>query len=333
MSRLKVNVAVTRRIPQNGIDLLRAHCDCVDVSPHDRALTRPELLEMIANRDGVLTILNDRIDEAAMDVAGPRCKVFANFAVGFNNIDIEAATRRGIVVTNTPEVLTETTADLAWALIMSSARRIVESDRFLRSGRWDGWGPMQFLGQDVHGATLGILGAGRIGTAVARRASGFDMSVIYHDVVDAPNPVLDAMGAIRVPFDRLLAESDFLSIHVPLTDQTHHMIGAAELKKMKPTACLINTARGPIVDESALVEALRGRIIAGAGLDVYEKEPVIAPGLVGLDNVVCLPHIGSASTATRGRMSELSATNLLAVLRGERPPTPVNPEVFECSRR
>jgi len=326
---VQASVAVTRRIPQNGIDLLRAHCRRVDVNPHDRAPTRSELLELIADRDGVLTMLNDRIDDEAFDAAGPRCRVVANFAVGFNNIDIAAATRRGIVVTNTPEVLTETTADLAWALLMASARRIVESDRFLRTGRWNGWGPMQFLGQDVHGATLGLIGAGRIGTAVGRRATGFGMRVLYCDVGSQTNPTLDAMGARRVDLPELLRKSDFVSIHVPLTDQTHHLIGRDELAMMKPTAHLINTARGPIVDEEALVEALKARTIAGAGLDVYENEPALAPGLTDLDNVVCLPHIGSAGTTTRAKMAELTATNILAVLRGERPPTPVNPEVLD----
>jgi len=326
---MDANVAVTRQIPQSGIDLLRAHCSRVDVSPHVRSLTRSEFLEMIAGRDGVLTELSNRLDDEAFDAAGPQCKVFANYAVGFNNVDLAAATRRGIVITNTPDVLTETTADLAWALIMASARRIVESDRFLRTGQWDGWGPMQFHGLDVHGAMLGIIGAGRIGKAVARRSVGFDMKVLYYDVVADANPDLDAMGARRVELDELLRESDFVSIHVPLTDRTHHLIGRAELERMKSTAHLINTARGPVIDEPALVEALRSGTIAGAGLDVFENEPEIAPGLIELDNVVCLPHIGSASAATRAKMSELAASNLLAVLQGQRPHTPVNPEVLD----
>ncbi len=284
---------------------------------------------MIQGRDGVLTVLNDRLDDEAFDAAGPQCRVYANLAVGFNNTDIAAATRRGIVITNTPDVLTETTADLAWSLIMASGRRIVESDRFLRSGRWGGWGPLQFLGWDVHGATLGIIGAGRIGSAVGRRAVGFNMKVIYYEVGGTNSPSLDAMGARRVTLDELLRQSDFVSLHVPLTDQTRHMIGREQLAKMKPTAHLINTARGPVVDEKALVEALRRRTIAGAGLDVYEDEPAITPGLIELDNVVCLPHIGSATTATRSKMSELAARNIIAVLRGEVPPTPVNPEALK----
>lgn len=326
---MQASVAVTRRIPQNGIDLLKAHCSRVDHPNHDRTLRRSEFLEMIAGRDGVLTELHNRVDAEALDAAGPQCKVFANYAVGFNNVDVQAATRRGVVITNTPDVLTETTADLAWALIMASGRRIVESDAFLRSGQWDGWGPMQFHGLDIHGATLGIIGAGRIGTAVARRSVGFNMKVLYCDVLDQPNPDIEALGARRVDLEALLRESDFVSIHVPLTDETHHMIGRAELASMRPTAHIINTSRGPVIDEAALVEALKNRVIAGAGLDVFENEPQIAPGLTELDNVVCLPHIGSASSATRAKMAELAATNLLAVLRGERPPTPVNPEVLD----
>ncbi|MBN1344948.1 MAG: D-glycerate dehydrogenase [Phycisphaerae bacterium] len=326
---MKANVAVTRRIPRNGIELLRGECDRVEVNPNERSLTQAEFLAMIAGRDGVLTELINRIDDEAFDAAGPRCKVFANCAVGFNNVDLAAANRRGIVITNTPDVLTETTADLAWALIMASARRIVESDTFLRSGQWDGWGPMQFHGHDVHGATLGIIGAGRIGTATARRSIGFDMKVLYYDASGMANAELDRLGGRQVGLDELLAESDFVSLHVPLTDQTHHMIGQAELARMKPTAHLINTSRGPVIDEAALVSALGDHVIAGAGLDVFEKEPAITPGLTDLDNVVCLPHIGSASGATRAKMAELAATNLLAVLKGQRPPTPVNPEVLD----
>lgn len=326
---MQASVVVTRRIPRNGVDLLEAECDRVDHPDHDRSMTRDEFLQAIAGRHGVLTELHNRVDDEAMDVAGPQCKVFANYAVGFNNFDVGAATRRGVVLTNTPDVLTESTADVAWSLIMACGRRIVESDRFLRSGKWDGWGPMQFHGQDIYGATLGIIGAGRIGTAVARRSVGFNMTVLYYDAVGGSNSQLDAMGARRAELDELLSKSDFVSIHVPLTDQTHHMIGRSQLEAMKPTAHIINTARGPVIDEPALVDALETGAIAGAGLDVFEKEPEIAPGLIELDNVVCLPHIGSASAATRARMAELAATNLLAVLRGERPPTPVNPEVLD----
>lgn len=319
-------VFVTRRIPESGLEMLRSACDRVNIAPEDRPVRRDELLRGVAGCDGVLCHLTDRIDDEVLDAAGGRCRVFANYAVGFNNIDIEAASRRGIVVTNTPDVLTETTADLAWALMMSVARRIVESDRFFRTGRWDGWGPMQFLGHDVHGATLGVVGPGRIGTAVARRARGFDMRVLYTG--NRPCPPIEESGGRRVDLDRLLAESDFVSLHVPLTDKTRHLIGPRELGLMKPSAYLINTARGPIVDEAALVEALTARRIAGAGLDVYENEPQPAPGLIELDNVVCVCHLGSATEATRSEMSLMAARNLLAALAGQTPPNALNPQAF-----
>ncbi len=318
------SVWVTRRIPQPGLDLLAGFCAIVDVEPEDRPVSRARLLEQVRGRDGVLCHLTDVIDEEVMEAAGPRCRVFANYAVGYNNIDVEAATRRGILVTNTPDVLTETTADLAWALLMAAARRIVESDRFLRSGRWDGWGPMQFLGQDVHGAVLGIVGAGRIGRAVARRAAGFDMRLLYTD--PEPRPDMDALGARRVELPELLSASDFVSLHAPLTPATRHLIGRAELARMKPTACLINTARGPLIDEAALVEALAERRIAAAGLDVYEHEPRVAEGLTALDNVVCVCHIGSATLTTRTRMAEMAAGNMVAALEGRMPPHAVNPQ-------
>lgn len=319
-------VYVTRRIPEAGLTLLREHCDRLEVSPNDRAATRPELLRHVAGCDGVLCHLTDRIDDEVLAAAGPKCRGFANFAVGFNNIDIAAATRRGILVTNTPGVLTETTADLAWALLMSAARRIVESDKFFRSGRWDGWGPMQFLGHDIHGATLGIVGAGRIGQAVARRATGFGMRILYTSRQEKPE--MAAIGAAHVDLDTLLRESDFVSLHVALTDQTRHLIGRRELGLMKSGAYLINTARGPVVDETALVNALRTKRIAGAGLDVYENEPAPAPGLIELENVVCVCHLGSATEATRTKMSLMAAENLLAAMRGHRPPNPVNPEAL-----
>ncbi len=320
------SVYITRRIPDAGLDLLRRECAVVDVSPHDRVLTREELLAGVRGRDGVLCILTDTIDDEVLAAAGPRCRVFANYAVGYNNIDIAAATRRRILVTNTPGVLTETTADLAWAALFAVARRIAEGDRLVRAGRWAGWGPMQLLGHDVHGATLGIVGGGRIGAAVAARSVGFRMRVLYADAVDKPE--LARLGACRVPLDALLRESDFVSIHVPLDDSTRHLIGPRELSLMKPTAYLINTARGPIVDEAALVTMLRERRIAGAALDVYENEPHLTPGLADLDNVVCIPHLGSATQATRSRMAVMAAENLVAALRGVRPPNLVNPEAL-----
>ncbi|HOB74043.1 MAG TPA: D-glycerate dehydrogenase [Phycisphaerae bacterium] len=320
------NVYVTRRIPEAGLEILRRHCDRVEVNPEDRVLSRDELLAAVRDRDGVLCLLTDTIDDETLAAAGPRCRAFANMAVGYNNVDLAAATRRGIMITNTPGVLTETTADLAWALMLAVARRVVEGDRFFRTGRWTGWGPMQFLGHDVHKTTLGIVGAGRIGTAVGRRSVGFGMRLLYTD--PHPSGELDRIGARRVDLDTLLRESDFVTLHVALNERTHHLIGRRELALMKPTACLINTARGPIIDEAALVEALRERRIAGAGLDVYENEPEPAPGLVELDNVVCIPHLGSATEATRAKMATMAAENLVAALRGERPPNLVNLDVL-----
>jgi lactate dehydrogenase-like 2-hydroxyacid dehydrogenase len=299
----------------------------VDTNPHDRNLSRAELLAAVPSRHALLTMLNDVIDEQILEAAGPSCRVVANYAVGFNNIDLAAATRRGILVTNTPGVLTETTADLAWALIMAVARRICESQVLLRAGKWDGWGPLQYLGQDIHGATLAIIGAGRIGTAVGLRGTGFRMRLLYVDCLD--NPELDRVGGRRVDLDTALGEADFVSLHVPLTLKTRHLIGRRELELMKPTACLINTARGAVIDEPALVEALRSRRIAGAGLDVYENEPALAPGLAELDNVVCIPHLGSATEATRSRMAVMAAANILAALRGREPPNLVNREVLK----
>lgn len=321
------NVYVTRAIPEAGLQILREHCGPFEMNPHDRVLSRKELLAAVRGRDGVLCLLTDTIDEGVLAAAGPQCRVFANMAVGFNNVDVPAATRGGILITNTPGVLTESTADLTWALMLAVARRIVESDKYFRTGRWPGWGPMQFLGHDVHGATLGIVGAGRIGTAVARRAAGFDMKLLYCD--PRPNGMLDALRGRRVPLEELLQQSDFVSLHVALGANTHHLIGPRELALMKPTAYLVNTTRGPVVDESALVEALRAGRIAGAGLDVYEHEPTPAPGLIELDNVVCIPHLGSATHATRAKMATMAATNLVTALRGEAPPNLVNPDALQ----
>lgn len=316
------NVFVTRRIPDAGIQLLDRYCERVDVNPEDRLLTRQELLRAVRGRDGVLCLLTDRIDEEIMAAAGPQCKVFANYAVGYDNIDLEAARRRGVRVTNTPGVLTDATAELAWALLFAAARRIAESDAFVRTGTWTGWGPMQFLGYDVTGRTLGVIGAGRIGSSFAQKSVGFDMRILY--VSRSRKADLEkTTGAIRVDLDELLSESDFVSIHVPLTPETHHMIGARELERMKPSAVLINTSRGPVVDERALCEALKKGTIAAAGLDVYENEPKITDELMRLPNVVLCPHIGSATFATRTRMAVMAAENLLAVLRGEEPPNPV----------
>ncbi len=323
------NVFVTREIPQAGLNILRQHCR-VDMNPDDRALPRDALLAGVGGRDGVLCTLMDSIDEEALAAAGPGCRVFANYAVGFDNVDVAAATRRGILITNTPGVLTETTADLAWALMMSVARRIVESDKYFRSGKWRGWGPMQFLGHDIYGTTLGIVGAGRIGTATGVRAAGFNMKILYTSSKD--NETLNRLGGKRVDLDTLLRESDFVSLHVAMNERTRHLIGPRELELMKPSAYLINTTRGPVVDERALVAALQAKRIAGAGLDVYEDEPRPAPGLTALDNVVCIPHLGSATHATRSRMATMAAMNLIAALKGETPPNLVNPEALEQRR-
>jgi lactate dehydrogenase-like 2-hydroxyacid dehydrogenase len=320
------NVYITRMIPQEIIDTLRRSHE-VEVNPEDRALTRAELLRQIHGRDAVISLLTDSIDGEALDAAGPQCRIFANYAVGFNNFDVAAATQRGVIMTNTPGVLDEATATHAWALLLAAARRIPESDRYLRAGLWRGWAPMDFLGQDVDHKTLGIAGLGRIGTQFARKAAAFDMKVIYSDL--KPSPEFERQyGATFVDKATLLRESDFLSLHLPLMAETRHYIGAAELAAMKPTAVLINAGRGPLVDEPALVEALRNKVIWGAGLDVFENEPLLAPGLAELENVVIVPHIASATTHTRMAMGQIAIDNVIAVLKGEPPLTCINPAVL-----
>ncbi len=323
-------VFVTRPIPEPGPSLLAAAtAGSVEISPHDRPLTPVELRAAVAGRDAVLCLLTDPIDATVLDAARG-CRIFANMAVGTNNIDVDAATERGILVTNTPGVLTDVTADCAWALILAVARRVVEGDAEMRAGRFPGWGPLYLLGDDVTGQTLGLIGPGRIAEAVARRAAGFRMRVIYHG--RRPSPALDALGAEGVGLDLLLAESDFVSLHVPLSAETRHLIDGAALAKMKPTAYLINTARGPVVDEAALVAALRSGRIAGAGLDVYEDEPRMAEGLAACPTAVLLPHLGSATRAVRSAMSRMAADNLIAALEGRRPPNLVNPRALDHDR-
>ena len=323
------NVLVTRRIPDESIRMLEAACGVVDVNPHDRALTRGEFLEAVRDRDGLLCLLTEDIDDEVLDIS-PGLKGVAIYAVGYNNIDVDACTRRGIPVTNTPDVLTDTTADVAWALMFAAARRVAEGDRYVREGRFTGWGPLLMLGSDVTGATLGIVGAGRIGTATARRAAGFSMPIVYAS--RRRNEAMEDLGARYLPLDDLLRESDFVSLHVPLTPETTHLIGERELDLMKPTAYLVNTTRGPVVDEKALVRALRGGVIAGAGLDVFEREPELEPGLADLENVVMLPHVGSGTVATRIRMGNTAAANLIAMVNGADPPNCVNPE-WKAHRR
>jgi glyoxylate reductase len=322
----QARVFVTRRIPEEGLQLVREQADC-HLWDDDQPPPRDALLAGARDADGLLCLLTDRIDAELLDAA-PRLLVVANMAVGYDNIDVAAATARRIPVTNTPGVLTETTADLAWALLMAAARRVVEADSFTRAGRWKTWEPMLLLGQDVHHATLGIVGLGRIGAEVAKRARGFDMQILYHARNRRPDQERE-LGLEYVSLEELLRRSDFISLHTSLNEETRGLIGERELALMKPTAMLINTARGPIVDQRALTAALQARRIAAAGLDVFEEEP-IAPDdpLLALENVVVLPHIGSASVATRGRMARMAAENCLAVLQGRRPANPVNPDVL-----
>jgi len=322
-------VLVARLIPDEGLEPIRAACD-VDLWPDELPPPRDELLRRVAGIDGLLALLTDRVDDELLDAAGPRLQVVSNFAVGFDNVDVPACTRRGIPVGNTPGVLTETTADLAWALLMAAARRVAEGDRYVREGHWRTWGPMTLLGPDVHGATLGIVGFGRIGQAVARRARGFGMTVLYHDVARMPPATEAETGAAYASLAEVLARADFVTLHVTLTADTHHLIDAAALRSMRPTAVLVNTSRGQVVDTDALADALRDRVIWAAALDVTDPEPLPADHpLVALDTCLVVPHIASASRATRGRMAAMAAANLLAGVRGERLPTPVNPEVYE----
>ncbi len=319
----KPKVWVGRRLPQAALDLLAADVE-LTVFPGELPASRADILAAVPGCDGLVPLLSDRIDSDVIDAAGPSLKVIANYAVGYDNIDLAAAGARGIWVTNTPDVLTETTADLAWALLMAAARRIGEGERYARSGQWKTWGPLLLLGHDVHGKTLGIIGCGRIGRAVARRATGFGMRLLYHS--RSRDEALEAELPIEfVGFEQLLRQSDFVSLHCPLNDDTRHLIDAAALTMMKQSAILINTARGPVVDQAALVDALRIGEIAGAGLDVTDPEPPEPDDpLLQLDNAVVIPHLGSGSHETRTAMANLVVDNLLAVFRGERPPTPVN---------
>jgi glyoxylate reductase len=312
-------VLVTREIPDAGLRLLRDF----DVAVLAEGLpAREELLEAVHGAAGILSTVTESVDAELMDAAGEDLKVVANMAVGYDNIDLDAASERGIVVTNTPEVLNETTADTAFMLLLAAARRLGEAERLLRSGGWDAWGPMQLTGPDVWGKKLGVLGFGRIGQAVARRARGFDMDVLYHDKYRNERAENET-GVRYVGLDELLRTCDFISVHTPLTPETRHLIGRGELDLMRPTAVLVNSSRGPVVDEAALADALEEGIIFAAGLDVYEEEPEVHPKLLGLENVVLAPHIGSASIETRDRMAELAAENLVAVLSGEEPKTPI----------
>ena len=314
-----MKVLVTREIPEAGLELLEGF----DVSVlSERPPERGELLEAVRGAGGILSTVTEKMDAEVMDAAGDDLKVIANMAVGYDNVDLEAARERGIVVTNTPEVLTETTADTAFLLLLAAARRLGEAERLLRSGGWDAWGPMQLLGPDVWGKKLGLVGLGRIGQAVARRSSGFQMEILYYDQY-RNEEVEKQLGARYLALDDLLRESDFVSIHTPLTPETRHLISERELGLMQSNAVLVNASRGPVVDEAALADALADKRIFAAGLDVYEEEPEVHPKLLELENVVLAPHIGSASIETRDRMASLAAENLRAVLDGEEAKTPV----------
>jgi glyoxylate reductase len=322
-------VVVSAPLPDAARALL-AGCDLVPVADPAR------FPDLVADADGVVALLSDRFDRELLERA-PRLRVIGNFAVGVNNIDVAEATRRGVVVVNTPDVLTDATADLAFGLLIAGARRFAEGEALVRGGRWSGWEPAQLLGQPVAGATLGIVGFGRIGRALARRAGGFGMRVLYAAPRRAPADVERALSAEHAPLERLLAEADFVSLHVPLLEPsatgagTRHLIGREQLARMKPTAVLVNTARGPVVDEAALVDALATGRIAGCGLDVYEEEPRVHPGLLASPRALLLPHLGSATAATRLRMAELAAGGVAAVLDGRRPPNVFNPEVYDGS--
>jgi glyoxylate reductase len=318
-------VLVTRRVPAPVLERLAGPCK-PEVWEGDGVMPRAELLDRVEGKAGIIAMLTDRIDAELLDRAGSSLRVVANYAVGYDNIDLAACTARRVLATNTPDVVTEATADLAWALLLAAARRIPEGDRFLRARQPWIWGPEFFLGRQVHGQTLGVLGLGRIGRAVARRAAGFGMPVRYHAGHRLPPDAETALGVAWRELDDLLAEADFLTIHTGLTPATRHLIGAAELRRMKPTAVLVNTARGPIVDEAALAGALRAGEIAAAGLDVFEREPEVHPDLLGLDNVTIVPHLGTATVETRVAMGMTAADNLLAALEGRRPPHLLNPE-------
>lgn len=321
---------ITRFIPDPGLPLLRGVFEVLG-NVDDRALTRAELLAGIAGVEALLCTPADRVDAEVMDVAGPNLRVISNYAVGYDNIDIPAATARGILVTNTPGVLTETTADLAWALILGASRRVAEGDALVRRGDFHGIFPTFMLGCDVSGKTLGIVGMGRIGAAVARRAVGFGMPVLYtRRSGPVSGDVVPSGASWRhcASLDELLAGADIVSVHVPLSPDTRHLIGARELALMRPGSVLVNTSRGAVIDESALVAALRAGPLRAAGLDVYENEPRLAAGLADLPNTVLLPHVGSATVETRGRMAELAARNAILATRGDQVPYPVNPEVL-----
>jgi len=322
----KPSILISRILPEEAVARARSRA-VVDLHEADKPLGRTELIARLKGRQGLICLITDAID-APLLAACPDLKVVANVAVGFNNIDVAEATKRGVVITNTPDVLTETTADFAWTLLMATARRVVEADYYVRQGKFTHWEFMLLLGGDIHGKTLGIIGFGRIGRAMARRARGFDMRVLYQDAVAADPATERELRATRTDTATLLRESDFVTLHTPLLPETQHLINTQSLKTMKKTAYLVNASRGPVVDEAALAQALKEGWIAGAGIDVFEREPEVHPALMGLPNAVLAPHIASASSDTRLKMANLAVDNCLAVLEGKTPPTPVNPEVL-----
>lgn len=323
------SVFVTRKIPEEGLKILRACCE-VEIFEADRMPTKQEIIKHARDKEGLLCLLTDTIDREVMD-ACPRLRAISTYSAGVNHIDISYATQKNIIVTNAPAALTETTADLAFALLLAVARRIPESDRFMRERKFNGWAPMLMLGHDVYGKTIGIVGAGKIGTAVARRAKGFSMNILYYS--RKQNSEIEAMGGIKKDIDELCAESDFVSLHVPLSQETYHIIDERRLRLMKKTAFLINTSRGQCVDENALVRCLKEGVIAGAALDVFEFEPAVSEELYEMENVVLTPHIGSATLATRRNMAIMAAEQLVKALRGERPEYVVNPGVLGSESR
>jgi len=320
-----MKIFVTRKIPEPGLDLLRKHHE-IFVNSEDRVLSKKEIIKGLKGKDGLLCLLTDPIDAEVIE-SEPKLKMIANYAVGYNNIDVKTATKHKIPISNTPNVLTDTTAEMAWALLFSVSRRIVEADKFTRNGNFNGWAPLLMLGRDISKKKLGIIGAGRIGASFAMKSKGFDMEILYSD--KKTNKELEInLGAKKVKIETLLKESDFLSIHVPLTPKTTHLIGKKELKLMKKTSILINTSRGPVIDEKALVKALKENWISAAGLDVYENEPKITSELLELDNVVLQPHSASATIETRTKMAIMAAEDMISGLKGEKPKNCINPEIF-----
>jgi glyoxylate reductase len=324
-------VYITRPVLPEAVDFLRKSAT-VEINETDTAPSRAELINRLRTVDVAVTQLTDAMDASVLSEL-PQLKAVTNIAVGFNNVDVDAATRLGIAVTNTPGVLTETTADFAWALLMAAARRVAEADRYVRAGKFSAWGLQLLLGYDIHGKTLGVVGFGRIGQSVARRALGFGMKVVFFDPMPVPEGVAAETGATAVALDELLKMSDFISLHVPLVAETEHLLNDAAFDRMKTNAIVVNTSRGPVIDEKALVRALRNQRIAGAGLDVYEREPTIEPELLTMDNIVLAPHIASASRETRLKMCMMAAESAIAVLEGQKPQNLVNPTVWDRRRR